>query len=132
METIITDVYTLYQHYFHFKENEDIFDGRIPMMERCVNGSDILILALEESKIVGFCLLEKKDDKTYSNEATSVDLLYRQRGVAKKMLFKAHEHIHSLGATIVSSGYSKDGLKYLKKIDEFIVSSYASKYQQGV
>lgn len=131
MKIIVTDVYNLYSKFYKIPENYDIFSGRIPMMERCVNGKDVLILAVEENKIIGFCLLEKKENSVYSNEATSVDASYRRQGIAKKILLTAHSYIHSLGATIVSSGYSEDGLKYLKKIDENAVYSYANQNQQG-
>lgn len=126
MDYLLTNVYELYNKYYKLPENDDIFSGRIPMIERCVNGEDILILALEKQKIVGFCLLYQNDRDTFVNEGTSVDIAYRRKGIATQMLTIAHQFANKNKCFIISSCYSPDGISYLKKIDEKLISSYSN------
>jgi GNAT superfamily N-acetyltransferase len=124
MNYIITDVFTLYEKFYKMPENSDLFDGRLPLIDACLKGDDKLFLCCLNNKIIGFCLLNKKDSHTYVNEATSVDKNYRNQGIAKKLLQIAHQYAINKNSKIISSGYSIDGAKYLKKIDENFSTKY--------
>lgn len=124
MQFVITNVRNLYEVYYKLEENSDIFDGRIPMIDYCLDGSSTIILSLLENKIIGFCLLTQKNINELVSEVVSVDKNYRHQGIAKKMLNLANSYCINNNRKLISGSFSKDGLRYLQKVHESFKYEY--------
>lgn len=125
MNFVITNVRKIYNEYYNFPENMDMFDGRLPFSDYLMDGEDKVILSLVDKKIIGFCLLHEDSPGYWVKLAVSVDSQYRRQGVAKKMLTLAHQFIIQKNAKMLHGIYSEEGNKFLHKINMQFQDTYA-------
>ena len=124
MYFVNTKVNEVYDYYYKFPENINMFNEELMFSDYLVNGNDSIILALIDKKIIGFCLLNEISKGIWVKEAVSVHSEHQRKGIATKMLFMAHKFVTDLNGKMRLSKYSKSGQEYLHKINMQYSDSY--------
>ena len=120
------------KNYFSLKENSNFFSdrSRLKMINSTLNGESMTCCAFDGKKIVGFCVFDefKKDHDFLLLENIEVDLEYRNNGIAKRMLEEQFKYIASCRKGVISSMFSRDGLKYIKHKLSSLSDFYGIRY----
>lgn len=125
MHYLITNVRMVYEYFYQQPENYNLFNGDLMFADYLINGDDTVILCLDKNKIIAFCLLRNIEENKWVKEAISVLQKYRRQGIATQLIYLAYDFVDQNKGYILEGNYSKDGYKYLYKINMQLKTNYA-------
>ena len=103
-----------YQKYFILKENEDIFN-RLYFLTTSIDGESYIILALDNNKIIGSYAFEDYDQYNIQTLYLQVDKNYKNKGIATELIHQLFNWAEKNDKGVISSPFSPEGEKYIKK-----------------
>lgn len=84
--------------------HKDIFSEQPPLMEEMQTKPHLMIVvAIKETKIVGYKIGYELDHRTFYSWLGGVDEEYRNLGIASALMVKQHEYLKHVGYSVVQT-----------------------------
>jgi ribosomal protein S18 acetylase RimI-like enzyme len=118
----------LVKNYFNIAVNAELFneESRLDLLKSSISGDDIILSVFDNDKIIAVCALEifEHDINFFYMKYITVDKDYRNKGIGSFLMEEKFKYAQDKNKGIVSSPFTKDGLKYLKEKDKCLAKKY--------